>query len=306
MSALTRARELLDVRAVPAATRAAYDSDWRQFAAWCGDAGRDPLPSTDEVVSLYLVHCAEVSRLKVATIQRRAWAISWQHKRAGHPSPVGARVWVTLQAIARAYGSEQRRVKALSIADVTGMVASLDLTRAAGLRDRALLLLGFSTGLRCSSLCSLLVSDVEFVSRGLLVHLRREKQDQEGRGRTIAVLRGEGGVADVVAAVCDWLAVEPGRVRLFGVSSRWVRQVVKDGCVRVGLDAREYSSHSLRAGMITALDEAGVSLPNIMQRSGHKSPEVAARYVRVRESFSLDPFGQAGLGLVLRRANAAD
>src|SRR5437763_1154835 len=56
-----------------------------------------------------------------------------------------------------------------------------------GLRDRALLLLGFAGAFRRSELVGLDVADLEFSSAGLVVTLRRAKTDQEGRSRRIGI-----------------------------------------------------------------------------------------------------------------------
>ena len=284
MTALRRSRELFEARAVPEATRLAYEFDWKDFSGWCLAAGRESMPAVSETVELYLVASAQRG-LAVSTLQRRIWGIARAHKIAHYPTPIGPGVWSMVAAIARQLGREQRRVKALTADQVSRMAATLPTHTAAGLRYRAALLLGFSTGLRCSSLAALLLDDVQVEGRGLMVSVGRSKSDQEGRGHQIGVSS-----AEVIAAVDAWVqrrGLTPGR--LFRCSVESLRQCVKSGCVRIGLDPSEYSTHSLRAGMITALDAAGVSLPAIMERSGHKSVQVALRYVRHRQAFAHDP-----------------
>ena len=73
-----------------------------------------------------------------------------------------------------------------------------------GLRDRALLLLGFAGAFRRSELVALDVADLEETDDGLKVTIRRSKTDQEGHGETIAIVRGS--AACPVKAVKAWLA----------------------------------------------------------------------------------------------------
>jgi len=172
------------------------------------------------------------------------------------------------------------------------MVATLDGRTFAGARDRAILLVGFSIGVRSAELAALRLEDVRIVKRGAEVRIGRGKSDQEGRGRVIGVMRGKGAL-DAVGVLESWLrrrGSAPGS--LFDISPKWVWCVVKAAAAAAGLDAKRYGSHSLRAGMITALDEAGVSLPSIMARSGHRSFDVVSRYVRRRDAFVADPLAK--------------
>jgi integrase len=291
LAALRKVRDRLATSS-PANTRLALDGDWRHFEAWCSTARRRALPASAETAELYAVHCAEKLGHRTGTIERRLWAVARIHKGAGHPSPLRDRVRAVLSGLARERGREQRAKAAITVAELRKMVATLSGRTFAGARDRALLLVGFSTGLRSAELAALDVSDVRVLKRGAEVRVGRGKSDQEGRGRTIGVVRGSGSL-DAVGALECWLR-RRGRAPgpLFGVSAKWVWCVVKAGAAAAGLDPRRYGAHSLRAGMITALDEAGVSLPAIMARSGHRSFDVVARYVRRRDAFTADPLAR--------------
>ena len=72
------------------------------------------------------------------------------------------------------------------------------------IRDRALLLLGFAMAARRSELAALQVADIADDAGGLLIMVRSSKTDQEGKGTTVAVVRGE--VACPVEALNAWLA----------------------------------------------------------------------------------------------------
>jgi integrase len=296
MAALRKLRDLV-TESSPVNTQKALQCDWRHFREWCLAAGRHSLPASSETVELYAVHCAKELQHRIGTIERHLWAVSRMHKDAGHPTPLRQSVREVMRGLARQRGRQQRSKAAITVPELRKMVATLDGRTYIGARDRALLLVGFSTGVRSAELAALQLSDVQLSNRGAEIRVSRGKADQEGRGRTIGVIRSKG-LLDAVGALEHWLSKRgshPGP--LFDVCSVWVWCVVKDAAKAAGLDPKRFGSHSLRAGMITALDEAGVSLPAIMARSGHKSYEMVARYVRRRDAFVTDP-------LVIRKASA--
>ena len=271
-------------------TKEALESDWRGFEEWCSFVGRNPCPAKEDTVELYAVHCAGESRHALSTIERRLWAVARWHREHGFESPCNAGVRAVMRGLARERGRDQSRKDAITIPELRKMVRTLDGRTYAGARDQAVLLLGFSTGLRASDLSGLQFSGVRVLRDRVDVRVARSKTDQEGYGRSIAVLRGSGSL-DAVAGVERWIrfrGVDPGP--FFGVCTKWPWCVVKAAAKAAGLDASRFGAHSLRAGMMTELDRAGASLPVIMQRSGHRSVQVAMRYVRHRDgAVSVDP-----------------
>lgn len=271
-------------------TKEALESDWRGFEGWCSHVGRRSLPAQEDTVELYAVHCASEEQHALSTIERRLWAVARWHREHGIESPCNAGVRSVMRGLARERGRLQARKEAITVPELRKMVATLDGRTYAGARDQALLLVGFSTGLRASDLAGLGLDQVRVVRSGVEVRLRKSKTDQEGRGRSLMVLRGRPPL-DAVGAVERWLRFrgpEPGS--FFGVCSKWPWCVVKASATAAGLDASRFGAHSLRAGMMTELDRVGASLPVIMQRSGHRSVQVAMRYVRHRDgAVSIDP-----------------
>jgi len=84
---LEQAREF--IRASKAEnTLRGYQSDWREFCAWCAGHEVYPLPAAAETVAAYIAECA--GHLKPGSIQRRLNAIAEAHKAAGFESPAGA------------------------------------------------------------------------------------------------------------------------------------------------------------------------------------------------------------------------
>ena len=90
------------------ATRQAYASDWRHFAVWCLAKGATPLPAHVGIVAAYLSSLADSGR-KSSTIGRRAAAIGYRHKIAGHEPPTNNEgVKATLRGIRRTIGSAKQ------------------------------------------------------------------------------------------------------------------------------------------------------------------------------------------------------
>jgi site-specific recombinase XerD len=174
--------------------------------------------------------------------------------------------------------------------DVLSMVAGLTGTK--GIRDRALLLIGFAGAFRRSELVSLTVADMEQAQQGLILTLQRSKTDQEGHGRKVAIPYARGAVCPVLA-LQDWLTVAAitegpifrgvnrhGRVADTAITPQAVAMVVKERAQAVGLDPAKYAGHSLRAGLVTSAAQLGVSSWKIRQQTGHKSDAMLARYIR--------------------------
>jgi len=162
-----------------------------------------------------------------------------------------------------------------------------------GVRDRALLLMGFAGAFRRSELVALDVADVRRTEEGLVVTIRRSKTDQEGQGRTIGIPYGSDPVTCPVRALGTWLAVSgvmdgalfrtvgnDDRVQEGRLSDRGVARAVQRGAQAAGLDPATYAGHSLRAGLATAAAKAGVSERAIMAQTGHKSLSILRKYIR--------------------------
>jgi site-specific recombinase XerD len=286
-----------------ASTRKAYGTDFRLFKTWCDARGVSSLPAAAETVAAYVA--AESSRSRPSTLGRRLAAIRYAHKLAGLPLPTDAEgVKATMRGIRRTLGSARVRKAPAVAARMLGMVATAP-ANLAGLRDRALLLLGFAGAFRRSELVALDVADVEETETGLLVTIRRSKTDQEGKGVTIAIARGD--IACPVKALRVWLdsaGIEAGplfrpinkagRMAATRLTDRSVANVVKAYAERAGFDAGIFSGHSLRSGFLTSAAANGASIFKMMDVSRHRSVETLRGYVRDAEMFK----DHAGAGLL--------
>jgi integrase len=198
--------------AVPENTALAYRSRWRSFEAWCRDAGRVALPATAQTVAAYLTHLAVDRGLKATTAGAHLTAIRAVHRGAGVPPPDGLAARKVVVAAAKREAARDGRYgprKAVPVmaADLPAIVAGCDGGTAAGLRDRAVILLGFALLARRSELAALNVSDIEHVlGKGLAVTIRSSKTDQSVRGVVRRIHYASAVAICPVRAVLAWLA----------------------------------------------------------------------------------------------------
>src|SRR5919204_198374 len=188
------------------------------------------------------------------------------------------------------------------VTDLERMLLKLPNTRV-GLRDRALLLLGFAGAFRRSELVALNVADLEETEDGFRVTIRKSKTDQEGQGQTIGIMRGS--AACPVRAVKAWLATAgisegaifrpvPGEVAAERLAPRAVANIVKKYARQLGLPINDFSAHSLRSGFLTSAARRGASVFKMRDVSRHTSMDVLQGYVRDAELFH----DHAGAGLL--------
>jgi len=287
------------------ATRTAYGSAWRGFAAWCNARDIDALPAAPQTLAAWLAARADAG-IKPASISLGLTAIRQAHAAAGlehavgHPAVVA--VW---KGIRRTVGTAQRQVAAVCTDELRAMVAALP-AGLGGARDRALLLLGWSGAMRRSELVALDVADVAHDAKGAIVTIRRSKTDGEGRGAEARIAYGSSAEVCPVRALRAWLeaagiaegaifrAVDRhGRVgeRLEGAA---VAAVVKRAAERAGMDPDRVAGHSLRAGLATSAARAGRSDRSIMAQGRWASRAMVDRYVRAGNGWD----GNASIGLL--------
>ena len=291
-------------------TRQAYARDWNDFRQFTQRHSLPFLPSTPEVVALYISHLA--TRLSVSTIRRRMSAITNAHKEAGFPnSPASPRqhfvVREVLSGIKRSLGTAQHGADPLLLDDIRKIVAATPDRLLLGLRDRALVLVGFSGAFRRSELTTLLeVDDLDFTDDALYIRMRRSKTDQEGQGRTVAMPMGEHPETCPIRALQTWLEAagitsgpvfrsvnRHGQVAEHALSPRSVGKILKRAAVRAGINPASIAGHSLRAGMVTQAVINGAEERAIMRTTGHRSVGMLRRYIRDGRAFGAT--GQLGL-----------
>jgi integrase len=289
-------------------TRRCYRGDVEHFVGWCESKNVPAMPATPATVALYIADLAEVA--KVATVTRRLAAISKAHQTAGFDSPCSlknAAVSEVLAGIRRDKGVAPEGKTPLLTDHVRRIVRALP-ESLLGLRDTALLLVGFAGGFRRAELASLTCEDVEITREGLVINLRRSKTDQHGLGRKIGIPFGSDPSTCPVRTLENWLQAAAittgpifrnvdrhGRIAATALTPQVVRLVVKRSCEAVGLPALEFGAHSLRSGLATQAAMNGASERAIMAQTGHKSVVMVRRYIRDASLFRENAAAQLGL-----------
>ncbi|MFK7845767.1 MAG: tyrosine-type recombinase/integrase [Rhodothermales bacterium] len=298
-------------------TKKAYKSDWKHFTEWCNERELESLPATIHTVTLYVASCAD--EYKVTTLERRLASISQAHKTSGHESPALVSreplhsVW---SGIVRTKSRLKEKVAPTLTEDIKLMVEHLPRLEdepgrpltPQGLRDRALLLLGFAGAMRRSELAGLDAEDLQFTADGLRVLIRKSKTDQEGQGQVIGIIYGSNPNTCPVRAVKSWMKAasintgplfssinKHGTVGKKHLTGQSVALIIKRACLRSGLSPDLYSGHSLRAGFTTQAARAGKAERIIMRHTRHKSEKMVREYIREGDLFNESPTDSLGL-----------
>lgn len=306
-------------------TRRAYAADWRHFAAWCRRASLPPLPPDPKIVGLYLTACASGAAAAdrkpnaVTTIARRLSSLSRTYAQRGQSLDRKDRhIATVLAGIRNTHARPPVQKDAVLPEDVIAMLETLDRGGLRGLRDRAMLLLGFAGGLRRSEIVGLDVGRgetedgrgwVEILDKGMLVTLRGK-----AGWREVEIGRGSSDATCPVVAVQMWLRLArighgPLFRRITGqgkdvgpdrLTDRQVARLVKRAALVAGVrgdlsederDAR-FAGHSLRAGLASS---AEVDERYVQKQLGHASAEMTRRYQRRRDRFRVNLTKAAGL-----------
>jgi integrase len=306
-------------------TRKAYASDWKHFSAWCRRSNLSPLPPQPQTVGLYITACASGSMDRgakansVSTIERRLSSISWNYAQRGLSLDRKDRHIATVMAgIRNSHARPPVQKEAVMATDIIAMLETLDRGTLRGMRDRAMLLIGYAGGLRRSEIVGLdLKADqaedgrgwIEILDKGMLVTLRGKTGWRE-----VEIGRGSSDATCPVVAIETWikfakLAHGPLFRRVTGqgksvgserLNDKEVARLVKRSAMAAGIrgDLAEierqfkFSGHSLRAGLASS---AEVDERYVQKQLGHASAEMTRRYQRRRDRFRVNLTKAAGL-----------
>ena len=279
----------------------AYKSDFDNFRLFCGQNGFKSLPSDPKVVSLYLTYLS-TKDVKMSTLKRRLVSIGVIHKLKGHyldtkhPSIIE-----NMMGIKRRKGSIQKGKKPLLINNLKILINVIDKKNneeIKKLRDRSIILIGFSGGFRRNEIVSLDYDDLEFVHEGLKISLKRSKTDQFGEGLVKGLPYFENSKYCPVISIKKWIEISKissGAIfRRFIKGSKLSHNRLTDQSVALlikhylkiaGIESKNYSGHSLRSGFATSAAESGAEERSIMAMTGHKSTEMVRRYIKEANLF---------------------
>ena len=287
-------------------TQRAYASDWRQFQAWCDELGVSPLPAAPQTIALFLQHLADEG-LKVSSLARKLACISSTHRQHGHP-PVWTQAMVrdVMKGLRRTLGEKPTQKLAIDNRALRRLLEEVG-PGPLGVRDRAMLLLGWAAALRRSELVGLRVGDLVQRERGVYVTIRRSKTDQTGKGEAVPVFYGRSSHLCPVKAVEAWVEVLavlgsggpeawlwPGTPPSKPLSVyTWVERL-KRLAEKAGLDPAKVAGHSLRRGFITTAAREGKDIDAIMVTSRHRTVAIVRGYIERETLFD----NAAGEGLL--------
>ena len=279
----------------------AYKSDFKDFGLFCAQNGFKSLPSEPKIVSLYLTYLS-TKDVKMSTLKRRLVSIGVIHRLKGHyldtkhPSIIE-----NLMGIKRRKGSIQKRKKPILIRDLKLVINVIDEQKIKDikkLRDRSIILIGFSGGFRRNEIVSLDYEDLDFVEEGLKIQIRKSKTDQFGEGLVKALPYFDNSQYCPVISLKKWLDlskitsgsvfrrfVKGSKLSENRLTDQTVALLIKEYLQLAGIDNKNYSGHSLRSGFATSAAESGAEERNIMAMTGHKSTEMVRRYIREANLF---------------------
>jgi site-specific recombinase XerD len=279
----------------------AYKSDFNDFALFCIQNGFKSLPSEPKIVSLYLTYLS-TRDVKMSTLKRRLVSIGVIHKLKGHyldskhPSIIE-----NIMGIKRRKGSVQKGKKPILINTLKSIIDVIDQQKnklIKKLRDRSIILIGFSGGFRRNEIVSLNYDDLDFVTEGLKINLRRSKTDQFGEGSVKALPYFDNTQYCPVLSLQKWIEISKinsgplfrrfikgSKLSKNSLTDQTVALLIKEYLKLAGIDSKNYSGHSLRSGFATTAAESGAEERSIMAMTGHKSTEMVRRYIKEANLF---------------------
>jgi integrase len=301
-------------------TQRAYSADWRMFASWLRRQGLPETPPDPEAVGLYLAAQVERrgSELSVNTLERRLSGIAWRYRQLGEPLEIRDRhIATVLAGIRRRHGRPPVQKAAIFADELLAMLATLQMDLR-GLRDRAILAIGFAGGLRRSEIVGLDCGPRQTEDGSGWIELFPEGALLTIRGKTgwrdVEIGRGSRPDTCPVALLETWLrlgrishgsvfrplARKNGGVSGERLTDKHVVRLVKSSALAAGLRGdlsegerrRAFGGHSLRAGLASS---AQIEEAHVQRHLGHASAEMTRRYQRKRDRFQVNLTKAAGL-----------
>ncbi len=266
----------------------AYESDFKDFTLFCLKNGLQSLPTEPKVLSIYLTFLSK--NCKFSTLKRRIASIKVIHKMKGHyldsKHPI---IMENLLGIKRINGSFQQSKKPLlinSLKQIINIIDEKENNEHKRIRNKSLIMLGFSGGFRRSELVNIEYDDLEFVEEGLKIFIKKSKTDQIGEGSIKAIPYFENNEYCPVFKLKEWINFRNiNKGKIYDISDKSVSLIIKKYALLAGLDPNKYSGHSLRSGFATSAAESGAQERNIMLMTGHKSTQMVRRYIKEANLF---------------------
>jgi len=271
-------------------TLRAYKADILSFEKFCTSLNLKALPAEPKTVSLFITEISKNSKL--STIKRKLASIKVTHKIAGLYIDLKNPVIIeNLNSIKKQIGSFQKSKKPILINELKSVICEVEKEKSikVKLRDKALLLVGFSGAFRRSELVSIECEDLDFVKEGVKIFIKKSKTDQTGEGMIKALPYFINNEICPVVSLKKWVQfLENNKTlknKIFDMSDKNVALIVKKYTRLAGLDPQKYAGHSLRSGFATSTAENGAEERQIMAMTGHKSSQMVRRYIQESNLF---------------------
>lgn len=296
-----------------------YASDWEDFDTWCRQKRLQSLPASPQVVAAYLSDRAtnswrgpsgrlkkitEKLPLKLPTLLHRLWGIKYKHKEHGYQFDTGCReIENVVSSLRRQNIAKEERKDPLLLSDIRGMVENLPNTLT-GIRDKALLLVGFVSAMRRSKIAALAIRNLKFVEEGIEIYLNWSKTG----ARDLVIPYGSNPMTCPVRALKVWLTkanitegaifrsinkhghinnqpLTGAAIALIVKRNQYVQNKISEA-VEKGEYVLSYAGHSLRAGFCTTAAIQGVPEHLIMAQAGHKKSDTTKKYIRIANKWT--------------------
>jgi len=306
----TRAEEEAD-KAIPANTRRAYEFELACFVSWCTRHGVRPVPAEPRVLRAYLQELAERGRDKAdvpkgrpkgplgySALMRALAAICRSHQKSGHPSPWKDPVIEGVRdKFARTLGTAPKKQK--HAIEATGeellfRICDSISNDVRGVRDLAMILVGWSSGRRRSEITAALVEHFTEIEEGIRWVIPRSKADQVGKGLVVLMKPSDDKRYCPVLALRHWFKVskiesgpvfrgvnmDTGEIMDVALAPEGVSRRIQHYVKLLGLDPADFGGHSLRSGFVTTAHRLGAKPMDIAASTGHHGVNQVNEYIR--------------------------
>ena len=281
-------------------TLRAYKSDFKDFGTFCNKHGLNSLPTEPKIISLYLTHLSK--NAKISTLRRRLVSISMVHKIKGHYLDTKHPIIIeNLLGIKRLKGSFQTGKKPLLISHLKSIIEVIHkqkIEQIIKFRDIAIVLIGFGGGFRRSEIISIDYENLEFVTEGLKITLKKSKTDQFGEGMIKGLPYLENELYCPVNNLKKWLHIsniksgpifrrfiKGSKISTNRLTDQSIALLIKKYLKLADIENANYSGHSLRSGFATVAAESGADERSIMAMTGHKTTQMVRRYIKEANIF---------------------
>lgn len=284
-------------------TMDAYESDWNDFCDWCQYHNEIAFPAQPETIVNYINDLADYA--KASTIRRRVSAISENYNAAGLSETNPCHAWIVREALVglnRTKGTVQKGKTPIYWEELEQMISYIDSAHLAGVRDKAILLLGFLGAFRRSEISNLNIEDLTRYPQGLVVTLTHSKTDQEKAGQQVGIPYIANKSMCAITAVNEWIKkanisegplfrsiLKNEKAASRRLSDKSINLIVKKYITCIGLSPDLYGAHSLRHGFATYAALNGIEERLIMKQTRHRSVEMVRHYINEANLFVNNP-----------------